>query len=164
MGPVVAEDEAVVVGDGDLGKVGFVEVDTVDFFDGCSVEMDDTFFDFQYVPGQGDDSLDPALPTIRGVEEGDDVVVLWLAVAIAVLADEDFVTFVEGGAHRAAGHGEDVEKVFPDGEGETSDDRHHKEGESDIDGKSIVVFAAIVLSAGEGHSTGVPCGVGGGDD
>jgi len=150
-----------MVGNGDRGKVGFVEVDTVDFFDGCSVEVDDAFFNFQCVPGQGDDSLDPRLPTIRGVEEGDDVVVLWLAVAIAVLADEDFVTFVESGTHRAAGHAEDVKKVFPDGEGETGDDRHHEEGESDIDGKSIVVFAAIVLAAGEGHATGLPCGVGG---
>ena len=66
----------MVVGDGDRGKVGFVEVDAADFFDGCSVEVDDAFFDFQRIPWQGNDPLNPGLPAIRGVEEGDEVVVL----------------------------------------------------------------------------------------
>ena len=77
-----------MVGDRDLGKVGFVEADTVDFFHGRSVEVDDAFFDFQYVPGQGDDSLDPRLPTIRRVEEGDDIVERFLLQESSGVRDE----------------------------------------------------------------------------
>jgi hypothetical protein len=161
---VVTEDVAVVVGDGEWGKVGFIGVDAADFLDAGSVEMDHAFFDFHRIPWQGDDPLNPGLSAVLGVEEGDEVVVPGLAVTVAVFAHEDFVTFIEGWAHRVAGHGEDVQKVFADGESQTGDDAHHEEGESDIDGKTVVVFEAIVFATGEGQPAGVPCGIGGGDE
>ena len=89
----------MVVRDGNRREVGIVDVDAAYLFDGGSVEVNDACFDLQDVPGQGDNSLHPGLPTIRGVEEGDEVVVLGLAVAIAVFADENFGTFIEGWAH-----------------------------------------------------------------
>ena len=154
----------MVVRDGKRGEVGFVELDAAYFFDGCSVEVNDACFDLHDVPGQGDDSLHPGLPTIRGIEEGDKVVAFWLAVAIAVFAHEDSVTFVKSGAHRVAGHGEDMQKVFANGESQAGDDGHHEEREGDIDGKTVVVFETIVFATGEGHPAGVPCRVGGGDE
>jgi hypothetical protein len=154
----------VVVGDGDRRKVGIVEVDAADFLDGCSVEVDDAIFDFQRISWQGDDPLNPSLPAILGVEEGYEVIVPGLAVSVAVFADEDFVTFIEIWAHRVAGHGEDVEKVFANGESEAGDEGQREEDEGDINGKTVVVFEAVVISAGERHSTSVPCRVCSGDD
>ena len=57
----------MVVRDGDRGEVGFVGLDAAYFLDGSSVEVNDACFDLQEVPGQGDHSLHPSLPTIRRI-------------------------------------------------------------------------------------------------
>lgn len=64
----------MVFGDGDGRNVRLVRIDGRDFLQDLTVDVNDTLFDFDGVARESDDSLDPGLAAVPGIEEGDEFV------------------------------------------------------------------------------------------
>ena len=151
----------MVFGDGEGGEVGLVEGDVGGFLEFFSVDEDRAIFNFQRVAGKGDDAFDPGLTSVCWVEESDEIVALRFPVAVAVFSDEDFVSRIEGGAHRTAGDVKEVQEIFANRESKTDGEGHHEEGEREVDGKTVAVFEPVVFASRKGHSACIPSGVDG---